>query len=154
MDNSNTDKIKKITGEFFEQMGFPAQVEISAPQELTIPIDVKIETPQFLIGKSGETLMDIQKILKFMLKKKIAPEKNFYIDLDINGYKKKKVEYLKEMAKSAADEVSLLRQEKKLAPMSGFERRIIHLELAGRTDITTESEGEGPERAVIIKPFP
>jgi spoIIIJ-associated protein len=38
--------------------------------------------------------------------------------------------------------------------MSAYERRIIHLELAGRSDVTTESIGEEPERKVVIKPYP
>jgi len=89
--------------------------------------------------------------LKIILKRKIAPEKNFYIDLDINNYKKKKVEYLKELAISTADEVSLLKKEKSLEPMSSYERRVIHLELAERDNIVTESDGDGDERRVIIK---
>ena len=81
-------------------------------------------------------------------------QKDFYVDLDINGYKKKKIDYLKEMAKNAADEVSLMKQEKILPPMPAYERRIVHLELAERKDITTESIGREPERKIIIRSYP
>ena len=91
-----------------------------------------------------------------ILRKKIAPlggEGNqFYIDLDIQNYKKKKAEYLKELARSLADEVSLTKKEKNLDPMPAYERRIIHLELAERKDISTESIGEEPERKIVIRP--
>jgi len=90
--------------------------------------------------------------LKVILRKKIKDQ--FYIDLDINDYKKKKIEYLKEMARSLADEVALLKKEKFLPPMSSYERRIIHLEIAERKDVTSQSFGEEPERKVVIKPYP
>jgi len=151
MSQSNPKKIKEIIQEFFNKMGFEIDVEINIPQGLTIPIEVRTEEPQVLIGKKGETLSEIQRLLKIILKRKIAPEKNFYIDLDINNYKKKKAGYLKELAISTADEVSLLKKEKSLEPMSSYERRVIHLELAERDDIVTESEGEGDERRVVIK---
>ncbi|MCD6402414.1 hypothetical protein J7L36_00985, partial [bacterium] len=77
-----------------------------------------------------------------------------YINLDINKYKKKKTEYLKELANSVADQVALTKKEKVLPPMQAFERRIIHLELADRSDVTTESIGKEPERRVVVKPYP
>jgi spoIIIJ-associated protein len=86
------------------------------------------------------------------LKREIKAD--FYIDIDISGYKKKKIEYLKELARSIADEVSLTKKEIILDPMPSFERRIIHLELASRPDVTTESIGKEPKRRVVIKPYP
>ncbi|RLC39293.1 MAG: hypothetical protein DRH33_03225, partial [Candidatus Nealsonbacteria bacterium] len=72
--------------------------------------------------------------------------------LDINQYKKNKIEYLNDLAKSTADEVALSKKEKILPPMPSYERRIIHLTLAEREDVQTESQGEEPERRVVIKP--
>jgi spoIIIJ-associated protein len=149
---SSLDKIEETIREFFEKMGFEVEIEVKTPQDLTIPIDLKAEEPQILIGKQGETLLEIQHLLKIILKKQIAPDKNFYIDLDVNDYKKKKIEYLKEMARAAADEVSLSKREKTLTPMPAYERRIIHLELADREDVATESIGQGLEKEVVIKP--
>ena len=62
------------------------------------------------------------------------------------------MEYLKDMAKNLADQVSLTKEEKILPPMSAYERRIIHAELAQRTDVITESQGDGFDRHVVIKP--
>jgi spoIIIJ-associated protein len=154
MSQSNPNKIKEIIQEFFNKMGFSVEIEIGVPEGLTIPIEIKTEDPQVLIGKKGETLGEIQKLLKIILRRKVAPEKNFYIDLDINNYKKKKIEYLEELARSVADEVSLLKKEKTLEPMSSYERRIVHLELSEREDVVTESQGEGEERRIVIKPKP
>ena len=82
------------------------------------------------------------------------PEGPFYIDLDINDYKKKKIEYLKETARAVADEVALTKKEKYLPSMPPYERRIIHMELASRSDVTTESIGQEPERKIVIRAYP
>lgn len=143
-------KIKEISGEFFEKTTLVVEIEFLPEKEGILPINVKSEEPQILIGEGGQTLIEIQHLLKLMLKKKIKEE--FRIDLDINDYKKKKIEYLKEIAISVADEVALAKKEKALAPMPAYERRIIHLALVDRTDVAAESIGEEPGRRIIIKP--
>ncbi len=146
--------IKKIAEEFFGKTTFETEIEVLPEENQTVPINLKIEEPQILIGEGGQTLNEIQHLLKAILRKKIDSKEMFYIDLDINNYKKKKTEYLKETARLAADEVSLSKKEKMLAPMPAYERRIIHLELVDRSDVISESIGEEPERKVIIKPHP
>ena len=152
LNHSHLNTIKKTTREFFEKTTFDVEIEFLPQQELMVPINLKTEEPKILIGEKGQTLVEIQHLLKAILKRKIP--KDFYIDLDINGYKKKKIEYLKELAKSIADEVSLMKTEKTLPAMPAYERRIIHMELAERSDVVTESIGREPERKVIIKPYP
>ena len=149
---SEIEQVKDIAREFFKRTTFEVEIEFLPQNDLTLPINVETESPQILIGEKGQTLVEIQHLLKAILKRKIP--KDFYIDLDINGYKEKKIEYLKELAKSMADEVSLTRVEKTFPSMPAYERRIIHMELAERTDIVTESMGREPERKVIIKPYP
>ena len=149
---SNLEEIKKTIEEFFQKTTFEVEIEFLPQKELTLPINLKTEEPQILIGEGGQTLAEIQHLLKVILKRKITEP--FFIDLDINGYKKKKLDYLKELARSLADEVALTKKEKNLPPMTAYERRIIHLELAARSDVTTESIGEEPERRVVVRPYP
>lgn len=151
MNQQSLETIKEITKDFFKKTTFEVEIEFLPPQELTLPINLKTEDPQILIGEGGQTLVEIQHLLKTILRRKI--QEPFFIDLDINGYKKKKIEYLKELAKSVADEVALTKKEKSLASMPAYERRIVHLELAGRQDVTTESIGQEPERRVIVRPY-
>ena len=152
LSQSNLEKIKEITEEFFKKTTFGVETEFLPQMELTLPINLKTDQPQILIGEGGQTLTEIQHLLNAILKRKI--KEPFYIDLDINNYKKKKNEYLKELARTVADEVALTKKEKQLSPMPAYERRIIHLELAGRSDVTTESIGQEPERKVVIRPYP
>jgi len=152
LDKDSLEKIKEITKEFFEKTTFEVEIEFLPQRDFTLPINLKTENPQILIGERGQTLSEIQHLLKAILKKRI--QEKFYIDLDINNYKKEKIEYLKEMARSIADEVALTKKEKILPPMPAYERRIIHLELASRSDVTTESIGQEPERKVVVRPYP
>jgi len=152
LNQTDLEKIKKITEEFFQKMTFEVEIEILPPKDLNLPINLKLKEPQILIGEGGQTLLETQHLLKAILKKSISGP--FFIDLDISGYKKKKIEYLKELAKNIADEVALTKKEKSLAPMPAYERRIVHLELADRLDVTTESIGQEPERRVVIRPYP
>ena len=155
----NLEMIKRITREFFQKTTFEVEIEVLPPKDSTLPINLEAEEPQILIGDQGQTLAEIQHLLKAILRRafwqaedKKLEEKPFFIDLDINGYKKKKSEYLEELARSAADEVALMKKEKNLPPMPAYERRIIHLALASRSDVITESIGQEPERRIVISP--
>ena len=150
IEEKNINEIKKTVQEFFEKTSFDVETEVLSLEDKTIPIRLKTEEPKILIGQNGQTLAEIQHLLKAILSHQI--QEQFYIDLDINDYKKKKIEYLKETAKELADEVALGKKEKMLAPMPAYERRIIHLELANRKDIVTESIGREPERKIVIRP--
>lgn len=131
-------------------MTFAIELEMGQMEENSLAVDLKTEDPQILIGEQGKTLIELQRILGRIIRKKLGEQ--IFVDLDINQYKKKKIEYLKEMAQSIADQVSLQKEERVLSPMSPFERRIIHLTLSEREDVKTESTGEEPERKVVIKP--
>lgn len=154
LSKENLEKIKKITQEFFDKTGFAPEILFSDQIEATIPIDLKVDEPQILIGEGGKTLAEIQHLLTAILRKNIPcdnREDMFYIDLDIQDYKKKKNEYLKDMAQSIADEVSLTKREKNLPPMTAYERRIVHLELQKRGDVISESIGDRDERRITVK---
>jgi len=151
MANQNdSKKVRETVEEFFKKMDIDVRVSVLPIKDSTIPIDLKVEEPQILIGQNGETLFEIQHILKIMLKRKIS--ESVYVDLDVNNYKKKKIEYLKELAKSTADEVALSRRERILPPMTPYERRIVHVELSQRQGVATESAGEEPRRKVVVRP--
>jgi spoIIIJ-associated protein len=152
MDKSSLNKIKEEVESFFQKMTFDVEVEVSPEKENSVPINIKASEPQILIGEGGQTLGDIQHLLKIILKRKLQ-EEQFFVDVDISDYKKKKNEYLRELARTSADEVALDKFEKALPPMSAYERRIVHMELAERKDVLVESQGEEPERRIVIKPI-
>ncbi|MEF8846975.1 MAG: R3H domain-containing nucleic acid-binding protein [Candidatus Paceibacterota bacterium] len=151
IDQQQTNKVKEIIKGFLNHMDLEADVEVGKPDDDTIPVDLEMENPKTLIGKEGRTLAKVQHLLKLMSRDEI--EGRFYIDLDINNYKEKKTSYLKEKAREVADKVALTKKERQLPAMPPYERRVIHMELADRNDVTTQSVGQDPERKVIIKPY-
>ena len=143
-------KIEKKVETFFKEMCFSIQAKASFDKD-TLKVDVKSDEPRVLIGEKGRILACIQRLLRSIFQRQFGFD--FYFNIDINDYKKKKSLYLQELAEGTADEVALSKQEKELEPMSSYERRVIHLQLAGRPDVITESIGIGPDRRVVIKPF-
>lgn len=73
--------------------------------------------------------------------------------VDINNYRKERERLLTELAKAAARKALLTKNEVFLPAMNAYERRLIHLELASRPDVKTESVNEGIARCVVIKPL-
>lgn len=147
MDNAK--QIKKIVEDFFAKLDPEASIRVLPSTGENIPVQAMVLESQTLIGANGETLFEIQHLLNIIVKRAGG---TLYVDLDINGYKKKKIDYLRQAARSAADEASLSRRQQALAPMTPYERRIVHLELAERADVVTESVGIGSGRKVVVKP--
>jgi spoIIIJ-associated protein len=111
MENNKLEEIKEIVKDFFDKLTIPA-TDVRVSYYEVINIDITLEEPQILIGLKGQTLSEIQRILRMIISKKF--QQNFFINLDINGYKRKKVEYLERLAKEIANEVVLGKKEKHL----------------------------------------
>ena len=141
--------IEETVIEFFNKGGFNIESEIKAEEDL-LTVNVKTSEANNLIGKQGLVLADIQLILRKVIKKKI--KEDFYINIDIDNYKKNKEDYLKDLAWNIADEVLKTGKEKEIPLVSSFDRRIIHIELEQRNDVFTESIGEGEERKIVVRP--
>ena len=115
-------------------------------------IDVQIdsENNHILIGKNGQTL----KALETLTKQYIFNLYHYHISLniDIENYKEKHIKDLERLAFKTAKEVVTTQIEVSLENMNSFERRIIHNALADFKGVMTKSEGQEPNRHVIIKP--
>ncbi len=104
-----------------------------------------------LIGKRGETLDAVQYLTSLYVNK----EKHSYIkvNVDTEGYRAKREETLKKLAKSLEYRVVRERKPVSLEPMSPNERRIIHAALQNSTRVKTFSVGEEPRRKVTVAPI-
>lgn len=114
--------------------------------ELQVPAD----TAGRLIGHHGETLRAIQHIINMMVRAKTR--ERVYVSVDIAGYKQARAEALTAQALAAADKAVGDNEKQELRPMTPAERRIVHMALSERSDVTTESAGEGTDRRVVIVP--
>ena len=71
--------------------------------------------------------------------------------VDLNYYRRERERLIVELAKAAAHKATVTKAEVQLPPMNSYERRLVHVEIASRPDLKTESTGQGKERKVIIK---
>lgn len=141
--------IEQTAKELLLKIGLEGNIQVSQKEEGSFAIDVTCQDPQLYIGEKGQTLSEILYILKSLLRRKLGEP--VYVALDVNDYRKNKEHYARELARTTADEVTLLKTPKELPPMSSAERRLVHMELQERSDIETESMGEGEDRRVVIR---
>lgn len=141
--------IETTAKEFLHKVGLGEDIQVAEKEQGSFFVDVTCQDPQLYIGEKGQTMAEILYILKALLRRKLG--ESVYVALDINDYRKNKEHYVKELARTTADEVSLLKNPKELPPMSAAERRLVHMELQERSDIETESIGEGAERRIVIQ---
>lgn len=145
-------QLEKFLKELFSLAKFKIEeVRIEESQE-GVAININLEEAGIAIGRNGENLNCWQEIVEKWLEKinNFNYQKVFF---DINNYRLEHEQKLKELAQKAARECSLYKKEIKLPIMTAYERKIIHSELSLRPDIYTESEGEDPNRYVVIKPL-
>ena len=103
-----------------------------------------------LIGVKGRTLEALQILLRNLISS--YTKDHIVTTLDIGGYKNNRARQLEILATKTAKEVISTKNPIKLEPMNSFERRIIHEKLSDWRDVYTESEGEGENRAIVVKP--
>ena len=140
--------IKSYLGELAKKMGTTFNIEVNE-KEGVISILIVTDNNAVLIGKDGNTLNSIQTILRQSIRK--FGNFDIKINLDIAGYKSKREKNIMYEAKKIAREVSKTKVDAKLDPMNSYERRIVHTAISDFKHIETESEGEEPNRCVVIK---
>lgn len=118
-------------------------------EEDVIRVSLDSERNPVLIGKGGRTLQALNELVRLAVSNKF--HHRYRILLDVGGYKEDKYERIERIARRTARDVVRDKMDAKLEPMTPDERRIVHNCLTGMEHITTESEGEGAERAVVIK---
>lgn len=137
----------KLT-ELLNNMGIESQFETNVREE-QINIKMYSDKNSILIGKNGQTLMAIQTVLRQMVHNEIGMYP--YILLDVENYKEKKIGNLERTAKRIAKEVQKTKIDVSLDNMNSYERRIIHNALTKFKNISTTSEGEEPNRHIVIR---
>lgn len=143
------DFIKEYLKELITNMNLTANIEVKKREEM-VSFTIYSDNNAILIGKNGRTLDAITTVVKQVVHKEIGTY--FNLTIDIGEYKIQQQKRLESLAKRVAKEVSKSKIVAKLDPMNSYERRIIHTVLAENKRVITESEGEEPNRFVVIKP--
>lgn len=143
------DFVKEYLQKLIYDMGIGIHLEVKK-REKNVTITILSDNNSLLIGKNGRTMDALTVILKQVIHTKFKIYFNFI--LDIGEYKEKQHLNIERLAKNVAREVASSKIEAKLDPMNSYDRRIVHTALANNKKVYTESEGEEPNRYVVIKP--
>lgn len=148
----NTDPIK--TARTFlqsvtEKMGVPAEVETNGEGDPVV-FQLSAERAAILIGKHGNTLNSLQYLTNLAVNRN--KEEHVHIVLDVEDYRARREDTLKQLAFRLCEKAEKTGREVKLEPMPSMERKIIHMALKDRNKIRTYSDGEDPHRRVVITP--
>ncbi len=104
-----------------------------------------------LIGRHGNTLEAINLVFNNMLNAGVRNNRRYYT-IDAEGYRAHRAEQLQELALATMERCLREKKPQRLEPMLPSERKIVHLAIADNESVRTESEGEEPERRVVIFP--
>ncbi|HEV2743973.1 MAG TPA: RNA-binding cell elongation regulator Jag/EloR [Rubrobacter sp.] len=132
-----------------DAMGFEARVEVYDAGGF-VAVDVSTDDTALFIGQKGETIDALQYLINASVNR--TRSSRVRIVLDAEGYRQRRVEALQGMAHRTARKA--LREDRpiELPPMNPAERRVVHLFLRDNPRVTTESEGAGDSRRVLVSP--
>jgi len=148
---------KDTVAELLKKMKVVAQVSahLDAGNEIrhrpTVHVDILGKDLSILIGRQAETLNALQYISSLIVGKELG--RSITIVLDVEGYRKRREQQLRQLARRMADQALKTSRRQVLEPMPANERRLIHIELRDNAQVKTESIGEEPRRKVTIIPL-
>ena len=133
-------------------MEIEAEVEMTDGENDEKRITVSGESAAILIGHHGETLDSLQDLASLAANKRVDGKKGEYvrITVDVEGYRAKREETLRALARRMAGRVLKYKKSVMLEPMNPYERRIIHSEIQNMEGVSTNSIGSENNRKVII----
>ena len=135
-----------------DDMSIDAEVTMTDGENGEKRISVSGESAAVLIGHHGETLDSLQYLANLAANKRINGEKEEYVKItvDVEGYRAKREETLRALARRMASKVLKYKKSVMLEPMNPYERRIIHSEIQNIEGVSTNSIGSENNRKIVI----
>ena len=141
---------KRYLENILKALNIGYQLEARSVGDSQIYFNIDSNENPLLIGVKGKTLDALQVLVRTLIS--TYTKDKIVTTLDIGAYKSNRAYQLEILATKTAKEVVKTKMSVKLKPMNSYERRIIHAKLSEWRDVYTESEGEGENRAIVIKP--
>ena len=140
--------VKQLLGD----MGIEAEVSMEDGEDGVKKISVCGEDAAVLIGHHGDTLDSLQYLANLAANKRVDGKKEAYvkINVDVEGYRAKREETLRALARRMAAKVQKYKKSVMLEPMNPYERRIIHSEIQNIEGVSTNSIGSENNRKIVI----
>ena len=140
-------KAKAFLQDVLRNMGIDVMIEKMIKSDKII-LHLHGKNLGILIGKHGQTLDALQYLTNLTTNQ--GEETRHFIMLDVENYRQRREETLKQLAIRLAGRVKRSGEKVVLEPMNGYERKIIHVALQNEAHVRTESEGQDPYRHVVI----
>ena len=153
----NIEEAKQLAVKEFNASLDDIQIEVLKESKGFLGIGAKVEVKATLTvdgiekGKKYIQMILDNNHIEGFIEKKIR-DNNVEFNIDVGGYKKKRVKSLENMAVEYGKQVARTKQVIKLDSLNAYERKIIHNKLSSWKDVQTHSEGEEPNRVLIIEP--
>jgi spoIIIJ-associated protein len=148
---SPAEALEDLLEEIVAGLGLDAGIEIDE-RDGVLTGRVEASDAGLFIGRHGQTIDAVQHLAQRI----VFPEgpSPIRVVIDANGYRERRAETLRGEADEAADDALSSGQPVELAPMPASERRIVHEYLRERGGVETHSEGNEPERHLVVSPLP
>lgn len=141
---------REIAQELVEAGGLDIRADLAGEEDDAVDLTLDGEDAALLIGRQGQTLNAFQYLVGLIAARRLG--RRIRVTVDAEGYRARRAETLGQMARDLAAQVREHNQEAVMDPLNAAERRIVHTALLDEPGITTYSEGEEPERRVVISP--
>lgn len=146
----DAEQIAMVLRDLLAKTGMNLSVKVNGVNGRYANIELDGKDVGHLIGKHGEVLNALQYLTNIMVTQRF--KNGVRVTLDGGNYRQRREANLKTLAERIASEVRARGQEAVLDALPAFERRIIHKALSEMEGVTTYSEGEEPNRCVVIAP--
>lgn len=141
----------QFVDELIRKMGIEADISACIEDE-AIYLKIDSRAMGMLIGHRGENLDAMQYLTSLYINRNRREAGYLRVTVDIEGYRDKREETLTRLARKVAAQVKASGRPRSLEPMNPYERRILHSTLQNSPFVTTHSEGEEPNRRVVVSP--
>jgi spoIIIJ-associated protein len=141
--------LEELLEEITDALGLDAAIEVSE-SEGTLTGKLDGEDVGLFIGRRGQTIDAVQHLAQRIVYP--SGPSSVRVVIDANGYRERRADALRADADDAADDAISSGKPVELDPLPPFERRIVHEYLRDRGDVETHSEGDEPERYLVISP--
>ncbi|MBS1717159.1 MAG: KH domain-containing protein [Armatimonadetes bacterium] len=146
----DADKLLAVVKKIIDSAELTVDMKVSELSGRYVSIELDGRDVAHLVGKHGEVINALQYLVNIISSRKVTP--GVRATIDGNNYRRRREEQLSRLANRIATEVKNRQEEAVLNALPAFERRIVHKALSTFEGVVTYSEGEEPNRCVVVAP--
>jgi spoIIIJ-associated protein len=140
-------ELRTFVAEVVRYMGLDADVEVESLEDGSIRVDIRGDGGEVLLRRKGEGLDALQHLVNTAFRRDLDQQR---IVVDSLGFRRSKDLELQQMTRFLIDRVKSTGIPQELGPLNSYARRVVHLEVSRDPDMTSESQGDGAVKRVII----